>query len=276
MPTSYDLNIEGHKLVALGFNENKGGTPVVFIHGLFSSVNFWTNWQTPYVNEHLCWYSLSLPGHYPALYPTGFRRENLTVEMLTRVISSAIQQLVAEQPVILVGYSIGATIALNIAATLPQMTTASASISGFAFGEWVTVAHLAEWLVEEGGGRTTLIQTEMERILEFLVGIHELPRNIWPDIADLNFAAMMHYLDLIADIDIRANLPQINAPTLIIAGERDVIVLPDHAAFIAAQIPHSKLMMLPNASHLPMGENPPAYHAAVSEWLQSLDNPTDV
>jgi pimeloyl-ACP methyl ester carboxylesterase len=275
MPTHYDLNIDEHKLVALGFNQEKRGIPAIFIHGLFSSVNFWTNWQTPFVNEHLRWYSLSLPGHFPAIYPNGFRREDLTVETLSHVLSGAIQQLIGEQPVILVGYSIGATIALNIAASLPQVSGV-ASVSGFAVGEWITVARLAEWLVDEGGGRTTLVQTEMERILEFLAGIHELPRHVWPDIADLNFAAMMHYLDLIADVDIRPTLPQINVPTLIVSGERDIIVLPNHAAFMAQQIPHSKLVMIPNASHLPMGENPPAYHATISEWLQSLSNPSDI
>ena len=80
------LQIKGHEIVALPFNEEKTGTPAIFIHGLTASVHFWGASNPPVVQERTRWYSLSLPGHYPARFPSEFRAEDLTAEMMASVL----------------------------------------------------------------------------------------------------------------------------------------------------------------------------------------------
>jgi pimeloyl-ACP methyl ester carboxylesterase len=65
-------------------------------------------------------------------------------------------------------------------------------------------------------------------------------------------------------------LPQINVPTLVIAGEQDAIAPPEEASEWAARIPNAKFVAIARAGHLPNLETPEAFDAAVREFLQSL------
>jgi 3-oxoadipate enol-lactonase len=54
----------------------------------------------------------------------------------------------------------------------------------------------------------------------------------------------------IEDMDLRADLPRISAPTLVIAGADDPATPPAHGAAIAAAIPGARLEVVPDAAHL--------------------------
>jgi pimeloyl-ACP methyl ester carboxylesterase len=56
--------------------------------------------------------------------------------------------------------------------------------------------------------------------------------------------------ELLADIDLRGALAKIRAPTLVIAGEDDVAIPPAHAEAIAAAVPRSSVIRVPDAAHL--------------------------
>ena len=84
------MNIRGHKIVAKIFNEDKNGIPVIFIHGATSTIDFWEPFQTPIFNNHFRWYSLSLPGHYPAQLPSQFHKESLTADMVAQVLKASL------------------------------------------------------------------------------------------------------------------------------------------------------------------------------------------
>ena len=66
-----------------------------------------------------------------------------------------------------------------------------------------------------------------------------------------------------------AELGQIRCPTLIVAGEHDLI-LPEHTAKLAAAIPGARKIIVPGASHGGPLEQPAVYNAMV---LQFLDAP---
>ncbi len=69
-------------------------------------------------------------------------------------------------------------------------------------------------------------------------------------------------------------LDQIDAPTLIIHGEHDRLVPPQNARILAEHIPGSRLVMLAHSSHIFMTDEPEASHAAVLDFLASVDRPT--
>ena len=95
------MDIGGHKIVAKAFNEDKTGIPVIFIHGITATIDFWEPVQVPIIKDHFRWYSLSLPGHYPAQLPNEFHKESLTADMMAQVMTDAVKELVGDQPVIL-------------------------------------------------------------------------------------------------------------------------------------------------------------------------------
>lgn len=56
--------------------------------------------------------------------------------------------------------------------------------------------------------------------------------------------------EAIAELDLRAQLSAINAPTLVIAAEEDPSTPPEHGRLITENIPGARLVMLPDARHL--------------------------
>lgn len=64
--------------------------------------------------------------------------------------------------------------------------------------------------------------------------------------------------EAIAAMDLRADLPAISAPTLVIAGADDPATPPAHAEVITAGIPGAELAVVPHAAHLATVEQPGA------------------
>jgi pimeloyl-ACP methyl ester carboxylesterase len=63
-------------------------------------------------------------------------------------------------------------------------------------------------------------------------------------------------------------LSQIQAPTLVVAGDRDPSVPPSESRMIASLVPEAELAMIPGAGHLSFLEHPQEYRAALSAWLK--------
>lgn len=72
----------------------------------------------------------------------------------------------------------------------------------------------------------------------------------------------------IAGVDTTARLPRIQVPTLVIAGELDQGTPPAMARTIAQGIAGASLVVLPEASHLSVLEQPEAFRQALDTWLQ--------
>ena len=73
--------------------------------------------------------------------------------------------------------------------------------------------------------------------------------------------------EAVRDMDHRALLSKITAPTLIIAGSHDVATTPADAEFIRERIPGAKLVML-DAAHLSNVEQAEKFTAEVLGFLK--------
>ena len=62
-------------------------------------------------------------------------------------------------------------------------------------------------------------------------------------------------------------LPRINAPTLVLHGDRDVLVPVPNARVLKGRIPGAELRVLPGAGHVFTWEFPEESSAAVVEFL---------
>lgn len=78
--------------------------------------------------------------------------------------------------------------------------------------------------------------------------------------------------EAIAAMDLRADLPRIQAPTLAIAGADDPATPPEHLAAIAEAIPAARLQVLPRAAHLVSVEQADAVNAALLAHLDPADD----
>ena len=59
----------------------------------------------------------------------------------------------------------------------------------------------------------------------------------------------------------------INAPTLVVHGELDALVPPENGRIIAGRIPGAELVMVPNANHVLMTDQPEHVSKVLVEWL---------
>ena len=83
------------------------GQPVILVHGIGSSIHFWGEDQTQAFRELGPCYALSLPGHYPAVFPRRFREAQLTATLIAELTVKTIRMLVGDRPVTLGGMSTG-------------------------------------------------------------------------------------------------------------------------------------------------------------------------
>jgi 3-oxoadipate enol-lactonase/4-carboxymuconolactone decarboxylase len=77
--------------------------------------------------------------------------------------------------------------------------------------------------------------------------------------------------EAIAGHNVRAALPQITAPTLVIAGAQDRAIPPTQGEAIAAGIPGSKLQILDPAAHIASVERADTVNALIAEHLGGAD-----
>ncbi len=291
------LHIAGHDLASIAFNADQPGVPVILIHGITGSVHFWEpSLVAPFRNYGPC-YALSLPGHYPAVFPRHFTPDDLTAESIARVLTLAIRELVGERPVLLVGHSTGGFSVLAIAAATPEIAQGVVSISGFAHGQWTGMLGVCQSWCRSGalgrlGFKAVLKASRIHYgvFRQFIRSYSPSPKRAfaYPDIdatlkaasfpayQKLDLDAMAIYFRRMPDIDITPLLPRITAPTLVITGDADPIVPPAQARLIAERIPGAELAVLKSrVGHFTFYEVPDAYRQAIANWLQALSSRRD-
>ena len=73
-----------------------------------------------------------------------------------------------------------------------------------------------------------------------------------------------------ADADLRAVLPTITVPTLLLCGAADVRAPRPVAEALHAAIPNSELVLLPEVGHMGNLEAPEAFNAEIRRFLRTV------
>jgi pimeloyl-ACP methyl ester carboxylesterase len=288
MTSSHEIQVDGHKLVALSCNPDTPGPPIILLHGITASIYFWTPDQISIFAERGPCYVLSLPGHYPAVFPPDFQKESLTAENIAHVLTAAIQRLVGNQPVLLVGHSTGGFAALDIAAHAPELARGIISISGFAQGRWIGALGFNQWLVRCGSLGKLLFKLGYKLNRSTRIGhwfswrvyasdsgrLYAYPHfetvfsSVYAYFKKLDLEAMAQYFAVMPDIDISPLLSNITAPVLALTGDGDPTVPPAQAHLIAAKVPQADLAVIQGVGHMPFLEHHVEYQRVLREWLQ--------
>jgi pimeloyl-ACP methyl ester carboxylesterase len=288
-----ELNIAGHQLAAVCLNPGATGEPVILLHGITSSLSFWQINPARYLLDIGPCYSLSLPGHYPAVAPASFNSTPLTAELIVRLLDEAIHRLVAERPATLIGHSTGGFSVLALAAARPEIARRVVSISGFAHGRWTGILEMYQRVAHWGWPGEAYFKL-MYRMLMLHPAVYrwamrfyaadtralyahpDLPEALqrgFPNYQHLDLDAMLTYFKYMPRIDITAQLPRIQAQTLVMTGDRDPIVPPSQAEKIARLVRRSDLAVIHGAGHLPFTERSQDYNNRLSQWLSQTNLP---
>ena len=208
--------------------------PLVCVHGLAGSPRWWEP-VTRGLEEGGSVVVLDLPRR---LHP----------DALVRWVSDAIDPLA---PVDLAGHSLGALVAVRVAAQRPELVQRLILVAPPGIRPWRTPLHLS----------VPLLATLARSRPRFLVrlardALRSGPRNI--------VRGGLH----VASADVTPELVSVRAPTLLVWGARDRLVPPSAGRLWEALLPRARLVILPDAAHVPMLEAPDALRDAIARFRE--------
>jgi pimeloyl-ACP methyl ester carboxylesterase len=84
-------------------------------------------------------------------------------------------------------------------------------------------------------------------------------------------ADLQRYIDAFVDHDTRDRLPEIAAPTLVLAGGRDVQMRPELCRAVAEKIPGARFEVMEEEAHQPFQEVPDKWNARVDGFWREVE-----
>jgi pimeloyl-ACP methyl ester carboxylesterase len=230
---------------------------LVFIHG---SGGDHTNWIRQYTSmkDTFNIAALDLPGHGRSEGP-GEQEVAAYVEWVKKILDG----LGIFNPV-LIGRSLGAAIALSFAIRYDRSAAAVVPVGG---GVKMPVnPMILEGFKQDPAaviGMIAKFSVAKQNREKFSNLIADSLLRINPEILYGDFSACN-------GLDITEAVAGIRIPTLIICGTEDKMTPPSLSQFIGDHIPGARLTLIEGAGHFVMMENPEAFNAALTDFVNSL------
>jgi pimeloyl-ACP methyl ester carboxylesterase len=226
------------------------GTPLVLLHGLGGSSDWWRH-NIDVLAERYLVAAVDLIGFGRNRF--FLRRSNLPLRfddiaaLLARWIESSF-----DGPVHLAGNSLGGQIAIHLAASRPDLVRSLVLIdsTGIPF-EIAPGAHIENIVMPQ-------------RWRSFLLILSRDLFRAGPTAIAVAFARLLRD-------DARPLMRTLTMPVLLVWGEHDPLVPLTYAKQMLEEMPHAKLRVIPRAGHVPMWENPRDFNDALLSFLDDAD-----
>ncbi|GAA2334797.1 alpha/beta fold hydrolase [Streptomyces caniferus] len=244
----------------LHYTDQGSGPPVVLVHGVAGGID--TSWGNllELLAEHHRVIAVDNPGSGNSPLPDG----PLQLDTIADSIALTAERAGLEHYTV-VGYSMGSAIAVRHAIRYPHRVAALALIAGFACPDprlrlalhtWRDLLDadarlLGRYLLQQSCGPAPLAQldhADIDRLAERTAA--GLP------------PGTRRHIDLALSVDVRDDLPHVNAPALVIAAAEDLLVTPSHSDVLAQGIKDSRLIQV-LAGHDAPAEQPMAISAHI-------------
>ncbi len=284
LKTRYGNAANGSRYIELdGFNlhyrdEGSREKPVlVLIHGVVASLHTWDDWLPAFAADYRV-----IRFDVPGFGLTGPARDGVySAERMIKVFGLLLDYLGVSKASI-VGNSLGGYIAWNFALVQPQRVEKLVLIDPAGYH-----MHKVPWMIAAAAlpGVTVAMPLWMPRAL-IAQGIKEVygePARIKPGVVDRyndltrrpgNRRAMMDIFRVLLKVNkdelhtTPARVAQIQAPTLLLWGERDRWISPKHVPLWQRDLPGIQVKTYPGVGHIPMEEIPQQSAADALRFLQ--------
>ena len=259
------------------------GPTLVLLHGWGLNVRVWDGLVAA-LRDRLRIIAVDLPGHGRSPWSP----ERSSLEDQATQVAETIAAITSEYS--LLGWSLGGQIALQLAAgagdaliatavrrlvliaATPRLVVApdwphgapperlTAQAAGLRTDYRRTVSDFLELQVRgSAGGAEALDQL---RAALFTHGLREQANDSAPVLA-----ALARDLELLRDTDLRALLPEVTLPTLVIAGQYDRVTMPSASHALADSLPNARYIEIRRAAHAPFLSHLPELSALISGFL---------
>lgn len=212
---------------------------------------------------------VDLPGHGHSAPVVPF-----TLDALTDAVAATI-----DGPATVLGWSMGALVALRLAQRYPQrvarLVLVGASPRFVASDDWPH-AMAASTLARFGDELAVAYRLTLQRFLSLQVQGSEDGRRTLAALRGALFArgepareALAAGLDILAGTDLRAAVPTLDVPALVVAGQRDALTPPAAGAWLARTLPRARHVEIARAAHAPFLSHPAEFDAALQDFLHA-------
>ena len=240
-PSRHEVRVRGWPI---GYETAGEGEPVVMVHGLSGSTRWWSRNVQAIAERHRI-YLVDLPGFGMM---RGLRRRFVLAETATWL--SEWMEAVGLRRAHLVGHSMGGYLSVRLAASRPELVRRLVLVAPAGVPtERSMLGHLVPLLLAARYATPAFMPVLVRDALR--TG----PMTLWR-------AAR----DLLAE-DVRGDLRNIEAPTLLVWGENDPLIPPAVGDLLREEIPDSHLLLLQRAGHVPMFDQPKEFDAALLTFL---------
>ena len=223
------------------------GSPLILLHGGLGNTESWAN-QIPAFSQHYQVIAIASRGHGRS---TRDQRP-YSIALMTKDVLAVMDHLNIEKARF-VGWSDGANISVNMAMKFPERIE-----KVFAFGANYNVAGSRDDYENNPnvGAFIEKAQSDYARLSptpdQFEDFVEALTTGMWEN--EPNFSPQA--------------LGGINVPVAIAFGEHDEFIKLQHAKDMAALIPNSQLILLPNGSHFSLWQMPEKFNKLVLAYLK--------
>lgn len=269
------------------FNRNTPKTKptLLFCYGLVCSKLHWS-YQIDYLKNQFNTIWFDYRGHHRSDFPKD--PNSLTIENIAKDIEALLKELDV-QNVVLLGHSMGVNLVLEAYRRFPERISKLVLANGTARGPLASMFHtniaqivfpylyashkkfprLSKFLWKAQGN---------SKIVPWIIGqLGFNPHLSKPEDVEL-YVDMLSKLEMIVtlqllkdyeDYDATHWLSKIDVPTLIIAGEKDLIIPPDAQEMMHQLIPNSRFEMIRNGSHCPQMDLPELINVILESFLKN-------
>lgn len=260
------------------------GRPILLCNGLAGSWKAWSP-QIQYFRDR---YRL-LSWDYRGLYGSGHPLDPSAMTLVEHA-RDGLQLLEEEgaERVAIVGWSMGAQVALEIFRLAPDRVASLALVNGLAGRPWDYVFNLsvigrllppflrglrsAPRAIEAIIAQATRFPDAAQWIKRVGLAAGTLDEGIFTALADdfrtLDMQTYVGLLERLGEHDAWDSLPQIDIPTLLITGSRDAFTPRSAAERMARRIRGSELMVIPGATHYAGIEYPEMLNLRLEKFLR--------
>ena len=247
----------------LWHTQQGSGPDLVLVHGWGMHAGTWGELPRQ-LAAHFQVTTLDLPGHG--------RSRDISTESTLAAFTDAVVQ-VSPPSAIWLGWSLGGLIALDAARRYPNRVTKLLLVGATPkFVQAPDWPHAVEAQVFAGFARS-LVRDYRGTLLRFLslqIGGDDATRALLKTLRTQIFehgepqaAALAAGLSILQQSDLRASLPQIQAPALIVHGSHDRLAMPTAGEYLAAHLPHARLWCIAGAGHAPFLSHAAAFAESV-------------
>ena len=261
----------GDRGMMLRFASEGAGRIVLLLHGFPLDHTMWEG-QRAAIGQNYHVIMPDLRGHGQTEAPDGI----YPIDDMADDVIELLDSLKITEPVVVGGLSMGGYLALSLAVRYPKRLCGLMLIDTRAASDTKEAARAREQLassLERGGeveGATSVMigrlfaDSTRVRHPEIVSRTSEVMRKTSP-------RAIIGCLRGMAVRPDRTNdLGRITIPTLVMAGEADLVIPLAESQSMAAAMPNAELVIIPDAGHLAPLENPPVANAAILRFLGSL------